>query len=1349
MVSIIIVSYSPILVKSEVKQHYTKEHAKIPNTYVEAKKASTPLRKTLRKTLNLITGDKVIVEYTIEDGEINIVRAFATSNSSDERVDYITLKNNNGFYIIPRNIDLKKFSIELFNIKRLIEEKGKYRLLIKYKYREKRSFARETGVPYREEVLRDFKNLIIKTGGKIVKTFKTIPWAVVEYEKDKVSWESFEELKESPLVEKVYLDFRLKVSTFESVPLINATKLWKLGYNGSGIKIAILDTGIAWDHEAFLYPNGTSKVILSKSFVDYNDDGIPDEDPYDGHGHGTHCAGIAAAFNTSVSEGTYIVGVAPGALLINGKVLSNDGWGYMSWIIKGVEWAVSAGADVISMSLGGWAYEDTDPLAEAVNQAVLNGTVVVVAAGNSWDLWTISTPGIAEYAITVGASTKSDELASFSSKGPTPGGRVKPDIVAPGVDILSSTPWGTESWSGTSMATPHVAGAAALLLQAHKDWSPFDVKNAIISSALRNVFNYNYTPFEIGGGRIDVYKAYDTPIMPNESVVSFKHIFPENGTLTKTISIENLKKDTYVLSFSIEVINALTHELEPTDFMDTVVGNNILKGGESTAITITLNATKAPWGIIGGYIDIYGNGTIHLGKIVFGYVKVKKLVVKVYNINDEPDVGRYVDVLCKNETQWLWEITDENGEAKFYVIPSYAYNIISMKSYNHTLSTIPVKVIYVKETGSSTVTVELRDKELYRVDFSTGNESLRIRQREINIMGKEEKYSWSMIEHWIIGMYYAVNYDRVLVSNISAIEYSPGDYLGIYLQTQYQFTEALTDEDIAYQDKWWTTLHEYTNITSNINTVFNAENTYMHLTKYLLPNVDAEYSVSYNIFNEHKFFGVGFSESIIVPTVRREYFNVLSENAEEHSYTDFSISSTLFYASYWCESFSGWSNVVFKPGDVVVFEIPVPVAFYSWYDGWSLGFLYPDDYAIFRVENDNIAGKWCHAWFDNVASLEYKVLLNGTIVDEGYVDDFHGEFLIDLEELNGVLEGYYEVHDRVGLFGNTSIYFKYGVKPYEFSYYSVGFIDIEGEYFEDALSSKFNVTVGVAAETESCECAYKYSGEDWVYADAVMYDYNDEFKFYRAEIPFKWSRKLSLRVNCTTGDKVATITLHNAIKTARTVGELMKPLLSAEEEIINSTIIAPGSNDPRGPCAGASTIDVAAGMYLASALSSAAPYGGLRVFMDWQIANYDSEKVYRIYRPGNVVAVGGPGVNLVTWLYHYGKTVEGEPVLPVYIGFDEEGAFIYSKASGMKYRMENDYYQGKPVTDYAMIVGYNDVEDGRYVIIVAGLSGFSTWNAAKWLSENMQIDCSAVILRLYDENGDTIPEEITIAEIIP
>lgn len=212
-----------------------------------------------------------------------------------------------------------------------------------------------------------------------------------------------------------------------------------------------------------------------------------------------------------------IRGVAPeGVRLLNAKVLSDYGFGFESDIIAGIEWAVENGAQIISMSLGGWVpiCDGSDPLSLAVDSAVERGVVVVVAAGNEGYERSILTPGCSKKAITVGATDKDDNVAWFSSRGPTDDRRIKPDIVAPGVNIVSARAnntywyWCISEYycvaSGTSMATPHVTGVVALLLQSFPHLTPDQIKAILMNTAK----DLKEKPTIQGAGRVDAYKAY-------------------------------------------------------------------------------------------------------------------------------------------------------------------------------------------------------------------------------------------------------------------------------------------------------------------------------------------------------------------------------------------------------------------------------------------------------------------------------------------------------------------------------------------------------------------------------------------------------------------------------------------------------------------------------------------------------------------------------------------------------------------------------------------------------------------------------------------------------------------------
>ena len=263
--------------------------------------------------------------------------------------------------------------------------------------------------------------------------------------------------------------------------------------DGDGVGICVIDTGIDPNHEQL-----SGRVVGWKDWVS-----PATTKPYDDHGHGTHVAGIAAGDGTGGSSAGSYGGVARGALLIGAKVLDSSGSGSDADVVDAIDWcAKRADVRIISMSLGSPASDGKDAGSQAVNAAAATyGKAVVVAAGNDGDgAQTIASPGVATEAFTVGAGSdysvpagqaghdRGLYLAGFSSRGPTSNtsAPLKPDVVAPGVTVVSAksgTVSGYVAYSGTSMATPFVAGVVALGLDAVPNATPAQVKAALQTSA--------------------------------------------------------------------------------------------------------------------------------------------------------------------------------------------------------------------------------------------------------------------------------------------------------------------------------------------------------------------------------------------------------------------------------------------------------------------------------------------------------------------------------------------------------------------------------------------------------------------------------------------------------------------------------------------------------------------------------------------------------------------------------------------------------------------------------------------------------------------------------------------------
>jgi subtilisin family serine protease len=365
-------------------------------------------------------------------------------------------------------------------------------------------------------------------------------------------------------VAAVHSSVRYRARLDRSPAQIGAPALWGAGLAtaGNGIKIGVIDDGIDQRHPFFDpggytmpagFPKGntaytTAKVIAARAFAppgaDYPNAGLP-FDPAESD-HATHVAGIAAGNNGTVTTlpGRPVVsGIAPKAYLGNYKVLTiptpRVGLdGNSPEIVAGIEAAVRDGMDVINLSLGEPEIEPArDIVVTAINSAADAGVVPVIAAGNDFSEFgrgSVSSPGSAAKAITAAAVSSSrggppDVVASFSSGGPTPVSlQLKPDVAAPGERIVSSVPDRSGSWddfSGTSMASPHVAGAAALLRQRHPTWTVAQVKSALVLTG-RPAFADSQRASEAavtreGGGVIDLVRANDPKVFAAPSSIGF------------------------------------------------------------------------------------------------------------------------------------------------------------------------------------------------------------------------------------------------------------------------------------------------------------------------------------------------------------------------------------------------------------------------------------------------------------------------------------------------------------------------------------------------------------------------------------------------------------------------------------------------------------------------------------------------------------------------------------------------------------------------------------------------------------------------------------------------------------
>jgi subtilisin family serine protease len=351
-----------------------------------------------------------------------------------------------------------------------------------------------------------------------------------------------------PGVREVQESVRYHRALYQSPQVIGAPQVWgpTLASAGQGIKIAVIDDGVDQTHPFFSpagftmpagFPKGqraytTAKVIVARAFPPPSASWPYAKVPFDPNEseHGTHVAGIAAGdHDTSANaSGTRVrvSGIASRAYIGNYRIgtVPTAGFGLdgnSPEIAAAIEQAVKDGMNVINLSYGEPEITPSrDIVVQAMNAAAAAGVVPVVAAGNDFDsvgAGSVGSPGTAAAAISVAAASKSRMIASFSSGGPTPLSlQLKPDVTAPGVNILSSVPRREGSWSffdGTSMAAPHVAGAVAVLLQRHPAWTAAQVKSALVSSGNAVTSRgREVAPTREGGGMIWLPRA-DQPLV--------------------------------------------------------------------------------------------------------------------------------------------------------------------------------------------------------------------------------------------------------------------------------------------------------------------------------------------------------------------------------------------------------------------------------------------------------------------------------------------------------------------------------------------------------------------------------------------------------------------------------------------------------------------------------------------------------------------------------------------------------------------------------------------------------------------------------------------------------------------
>ncbi|SIQ82668.1 S8 family peptidase [Micromonospora avicenniae] len=564
--------------------------AKPATTPAVAKPATVPAVAAKPRTITLVTGDTVHVSAVNGQTAVNVV-----PGKGRERIPFITHSAGENVRVIPAD------AVNLLNRGKLDERLFDISTLVEFGYDDTRATL----------------PLIVQHGSAApaglagARTTRELPGlsAVAESRTEAVSfWNGVTstaggtERRLRAGFDKIWLDGLRKPTLDVSVPLTGAPEAWQAGWTGAGVKVGVVDTGVDQTH-----PDLAGRVAAAENFTS-------DPDALDRVGHGTHVASTIAG-GGEASQGRY-KGMAPDATIYSAKVCVEEGCPE-SAMLAGMTWVAQQGVKVVNMSLGGPDSPETDPIEAAVADLTHRyGTLFVVAAGNSGEAGesTVNSPGSVAEALTVGAVTKTGELAEFSSRGPRTGDAgIKPDITAPGVGIVAARSATSGLWpyeenpqytslNGTSMATPHVAGAAALLTQQHPDWTPERIKSTLMAAAKPNPAIGVY---EQGAGFLDVARATRQTVTASPVSVAFERT---TTAQQRTITYANTGSSAVTLAVSLDAKGA-DGAPAPAGVFGLSASSVTVPAGGTATVNVTVQAgADLPDQYFGGEVTASGDG---------------------------------------------------------------------------------------------------------------------------------------------------------------------------------------------------------------------------------------------------------------------------------------------------------------------------------------------------------------------------------------------------------------------------------------------------------------------------------------------------------------------------------------------------------------------------------------------------------------------------------------------------------------------------------------------------------------------------------------------------------------------
>jgi subtilisin family serine protease len=1045
------------------------------------------------------------------------------------------------------------------------------------------------------------------------------------------------------------------------------------------------------------------------------------------------------------------MGVAPKANLLEGKVLNRYGWGTDSWIIAGIQWAVAKRADIISMSLGGWPTDGNDPLSLAVDWAFDQGVLVVVAAGNFGRYFGVAAPGAARKALTVGAVDDSDNIVWFSSRGPTLDYRVKPEIVAPGVGVCSSVPYyvfgvSYSCWSGTSMATPHVAGAVALVKQFSKNYFGFDAPPEILKNALlvEATVDLDYNIYEQGAGRLDIKKLIAQSsifghggVWIRPEVINFGLV--ARGTeVSAEILIEEFRRGR-TLSLELEIRDVFTGELRNSIAQLNTTTVEIGPGGQK-AVKLTI-LPSAPTGLYSGKIKITDNYT-QTYNVIFGAAVLNRL-----NIHKIPMEGPGQEWAVSGDYAYVF-ILDPDSEAEYRAgrkfsifnstgdtylfLPDGTYEVTTTGEYSGN----SVYLAFDNLNLTTTTSITLDERNSHEVRFDPAKNGQTFAEVFHGILSDWiclPALNFCYRHGWIEVLYYPAQ--TSVYYSYSTVMWSIDRYVYYPLDDVNPSNPRIISTNI-----WHDLLYVEKEISSSKTRVADYSQLVTKHTEYratAAPRQSAERRIW------------AFRYPMEAMDTISWLMNV------PYSRTEIVSPDTSFYGFY--------RKVADLPG------LSTPYwEYYGWF--WTGGMAGSETKEVWGEQPLFPTVKFVDSW--DADSGRFDIILGAeTFADSYHVQWFHSRCPLDNINFKVYRDGveipidYWSIwwcfwgDYYLGLWSQTPA--KYTLKTtayenqplstrtvieYDFRLNSDGSIsrapvvtniDVKDLSLNNTLERpRVDIKFQLWNETAIQQLTFEYSvdsGTTWLSAPVNVAGPNT----YTASFTVYGQKYVSIRINATDTNnlKTSTTTIDGFfVKGALTLADFPRPYVDLQNRIVLSTVIV-GNSDPHGPSGGAHTLDTVGGMMVAARLGYSGGSETGRFHLDTDIAWYNASNAKVYYWPldiGNIITVGGPGVNMITWRYFANPWYA-----PVYYQY-QGGEWILVTPRSV-YRSSEWVAHGR---DVALVESVYVAEENRYVLVVAGFGGDGTRAATLIIqlsgtsNEVVRLNGKAMIIQWIDSNGN-------------